>query len=425
LDAALAGAVAERHLRYPADYSYADGYAYGFAPEVLAPGTAAILSALLNKCDDEKSDKSEKPGAAKVGRDAVFLVLQKDINSFDIETEVAALDHRPYRLSLTADSRRNLLLCGRFFGEGIDQAEDSLLFTERMIKEKPELLRTLPAFFPVQITDRCPETASCTICPFAAAVQKNKGLEMAAGDFIRLLDKIAAFAGDAVIDLSLWGETALHARRGAFIEAVLARPALSLVVETAVTNWDEAEIAAYARAASVAAPRLNGMAPLSWIVSAESPWAANPAPESVFQKYFPADSYHQMVRIKGNEDAVEVFYRYWKGKNAQVIIQKYDGFGGALPNRVTADLSPVRRHPCWHLMRDFPVLLDGSVPSCREDTARFAAADGDSGGGVLGNAFTEPLETLWERNAARYREQCKGVYAGLCGACDEWYTYNF
>jgi spiro-SPASM protein len=422
LDPGLAGAVAERHLRYPADYSYADGYAYGFAPEVLAPGTAAILRALLDTCD---KDKEEKLGAAKVSRDAVFLVLQKDINSFDIETEVAGIDHRPYRLSLAADSKRNLLLCKRFFDEGIDQAEDGLLFTERIIREKPELLRTLPAFFPVQVTDRCPrgETASCGICPFADAVQKNKGQEMAEDDFVRLLDRIAAFAGDAVIDLSLWGETALHPKRGAFVEAVLARPALSLVIETAVTNWDEAEIAAYARAASGAAPRLNGMAPLSWIVSAESPSVENPEPRSVFQQYFPADSYHQMVRVKGNEDAVEVFYRYWQGKNARVIIQKYDRFCGALPDRVTADLSPVRRRPCWHLMRDFPVMLDGSVPTCREDTARFAS--GGSGSAVLGNAFAEPLETLWERNAALYREQCGGVYAGLCGLCDEWYTYNF
>ena len=223
-----------------------------------------------------------------------------------------------------------------------------------------------------------------------------------------------------MIDLSLWGEPALHSRRGAFIEAVLARPALSLVVETAVFNWDEGEIAAYAVAASRAAPRLNGMAPLSWIVSAPLPSVENPQPESVFQKHFPADSYHQMVRLKGNEDDVERFYRYWKGHEARVIIQKYDSFGGLLPDRATADLSPVRRHPCWHLMRDFPVLLDGGVPFCREDAARLSDA-----GGRLGNALREPLEAIWERNNAAYREQCDGVYAGLCGTCDEWYTYNF
>jgi spiro-SPASM protein len=250
---------------------------------------------------------------------------------------------------------------------------------------------------------------------------------MAEGDFTLLLDKIAAFAGDAVIDLSLWGEMALQSRRSAFIEAVLARPALSLVVETAVPNWDEAEIAAYSRAASSAAPRLNGMAALSWIASAEPPSMETPEPVSVFQKYFPDDSYHQMVRVKGNEDAVETFYRYWKSKNAQIIIQKYNSFGGVLSDRSTADLSPVRRHPCWHLMRDFPVLLDGSVPSCREDTVlHLGLGTGRcSGNAFLGNALTEPLETLWERNAAAYREHCEGIYKGLCGTCDEWYTYNF
>jgi spiro-SPASM protein len=412
LDPRLAGAIAERHLRYPADYSYADGYAYGFAPEIVSPETAAILGKLL--------DKDAKLGTAKVSRDSVFQVLQKDINSFDIETEVASIDHRPYRLSFTADSKRNLLLCQRFFDEGIDQAEDSLLFTERVIKEKPHMLRTLPAFFSVQVTDRCPVTPSCALCPYAPLSARSGGTEMAVSDFALLLDKIVSYAGDAVIDLSLWGEPALHNDRGALIEAVLARPALSLVIETAIANWDETEIAAYADKARAAPPRHNGMASLSWIVSALSPTGDDPEPRSVFQTYFPADSYHQMIRVKGNEDAVETFYRYWKGRGAQVLIQKYDCFGGILPLRATADLSPFRRHPCWHIMRDFPVLLDGGVPWCREDLDVLTGKRA-----VLGNAFTEPLEAIGERNEAAYREHCGGVFRGICDTCDEWYTYNF
>lgn len=243
---------------------------------------------------------------------------------------------------------------------------------------------------------------------------------MSARDFSRLLDAIAAFAGDAVIDLSLWGEPAMHPERGAFIEAVLARPQLSLIIETAVFHWREAEIERYAALAEEAAPRHNGMAPLSWIVGAEAPTPDNPEPVSVFQTYFPAGSYHQMVRTKGEEDAVEAFYRYWKGKNAQVIIQKYDGFAGALPDRSTADLSPVRRHPCRHIMRDFPVLLDGGVPRCREDLDSLTGKSA-----LLGNVFAEPLEVIWERNAALYRQHCDGVYDALCDTCDEWYTYNF
>ena len=42
LDPDLAARIAERHLRYAAEYSYADGWPYGLAPELLSPGTAAI-----------------------------------------------------------------------------------------------------------------------------------------------------------------------------------------------------------------------------------------------------------------------------------------------------------------------------------------------------------------------------------------------
>jgi len=46
LDPALAGKLAQRHMRYAAEYSYADGWPYGLAPELLSPGTAAILPKL-------------------------------------------------------------------------------------------------------------------------------------------------------------------------------------------------------------------------------------------------------------------------------------------------------------------------------------------------------------------------------------------
>jgi hypothetical protein len=60
LDPVLAGAIAERHLRYNAEYSYADGWPYGLAPELLAPGVAGILANILG--EDE----------GPVERDALF-----------------------------------------------------------------------------------------------------------------------------------------------------------------------------------------------------------------------------------------------------------------------------------------------------------------------------------------------------------------
>ncbi|GHT71792.1 hypothetical protein FACS1894110_25400 [Spirochaetia bacterium] len=87
----------------------------------------------------------------------------------------------------------------------------------------------------------------------------------------------------------------------------------------------------------------------------------------------------------------------------------------------------MQRQPCWHLMRDMPVLLDGTVPLCRED---LSALKGE-GQQILGNVFKNSLEAIWERGAQLYEKHCTkaGVdgpkYPAFCAGCDEYYTYNF
>ncbi|MDR2471432.1 MAG: spiro-SPASM protein [Treponema sp.] len=430
LDPALAGRVAGRHLRFAADYSYADGWPYGLAPELITPGAAGILSKIAG-------DAGEGP----VKRDTLFGVLQRDINSFDIETEIAPVDLRYHRLSLTADSKRNLLLLTRFAGEegktdpeGTGSAEG----IERIIAGRPELLRTLPAFFPIQVSGPCPEAAgagagSCGLCPYPRFGGGRTDF-MEAADFDGILDKIEAFAGDAVIDLSLWGELALHPRREDLIAGTLRRPALSLVIETSGYGWTAAALESAAREAAAAPARRNGLAPLSWIISlgaAVLPGQAGGEPAALAEtlvSLFPRHAggedrvYVEAVRTAGEEDAVERFYRAWKAFGSDhpgpgVIIQKYDSFCGLLPQKQAVDLSPVERRPCWHLMRDFPILMDGTVPLCREDLGPFPQAPG--------NIFREDPLAIWRRGEAAYLEQCAKNYRETCGACDEYYTFNF
>jgi len=438
LDPALAAALAERHNRYGAEYSYADGWPYGFAPELLAHETAGILAKIA---DD-----------GPVERDALFDVIQKDINSFDIETEISPVDLRHYRLSMTADSKRNLLLLSRFVGAGFRSAADA----ETFIREKPGLLRTLPAFFNIQVSGACPQ--ACSLCPWPvygagdgaqggaqAGVIARKDF-MSAAVFASLLDKIADFAGDGVIDLSLWGEAALHPEKIGLIGMVLVRPALSLIIETSGIGWKQEELEVLARTVAISPPRKNHQAPLSWIVSldAHDPgryreirgpgFAEARSCAKTLLSLFPNDTYVQAVRVKGFEDDIEHFYRSWKGEElppgfsaqgrkdgGHIIIQKYDDFCGALPKMQASDLSPVKRRPCWHIQRDMNILLDGRVPRCKED---LAALKGE-GEPLWGNAFGEDLELIWERGAAVYREHCAGEYRGLCANCDEYYTYNF
>jgi len=434
LDPELAKRLADRHLRYAAEYSYADGWPYGIAPELLSPGTAAILAKILNDNDN-----------GPVERDSLFSVIQKDINAFDIETEISSVDLRCHRLRLCADSKRNLLLLRRFAREGRvpDQAPDTAAI-ERVIAERPEILRTLPAFYPVQVYGGCPQ--ACAFCPWPKAggtITERRDF-MEAGRFDSLLEKIAAFSGDAVIDLSLWGELSLHPQKMELIEMVLRRPELDLVIETSGIGWKDDEIdkcAALAKTAGGSAPPSGkNKFRLSWIVSLDT---ADPARYSEIRgtgfaeangfaknllTLFPKDAYVQAVRTAGAEDDIEKFYRSWKEitpNTSNVIIQKYDDFCGLLPVKRASDLSPVRRQPCWHLMRDMPVLIDGSVPLCREQIA------GGNGTAInIGNAFTEPLDVIWERGRRFYTEQAGQMpggkkYDSLCAGCDEYYTYNF
>ncbi|MDR2661425.1 MAG: spiro-SPASM protein [Treponema sp.] len=448
LDPSLAGKLAERHVRYGAEYSYADGWPLGLGPELIGSAPAGILFKIAG--DD---------GKGPVNRETLFSILQKDINSFDIETEISPVDLRCHRLSLTADSKRNLLLLSRFARAGCAGAAEA----EQIVADHPEFLRTLPAFFPLQVSGPCPggalagKTGACPLCPYPLfgardGTVADRGDFLDPGDFEKLLDKIENFAGDGVIDLSLWGELSLHPRRDDLIRAVLERPALSLVIESSGLGWGALEN--YAAWAAAAPKRRNGLPPLSWIISLhgkdlprgkefsgqELPGAGSPFPESVsFVKAlaaaFPREPgtgdrvYVQAVRTAGAEDEIETFYRAWKAYGADqpgpaIIIQKYDSFCGFLPERQAVDLSPVERRPCWHLMRDFPVLIDGTVPVCREDLdCTVTGFPGASRG--LGNILREEAETIWNRGAELYRSHCEKSYEKLCARCDEYYTYNF
>jgi spiro-SPASM protein len=438
LDPALAAAIAERHLRYAAEYSYADGWPYGFSPELLSPGTAGILAKIAG--DDQ----------SPVERDSLFAVLQKDINAFDIETEISPADLRSHRLYLSADSKRNLLLLTRFSAAvsgGVPAAADAA----GIIAGKPELLRTLPAFYPIQVAGGCPQ--SCAICPWpdlggrmgTPVTGRKDFLDPAA--FEALLDRIAAFSGDGVIDISLWGETALHPQKMELIRMTLARPELALVIETCGVGWKEEELEA---AASLAASAPSGSAtirpirpPLSWILSLDTAdprryrelrgpgFAEATGNARKLLGLFPKDAYVQAVRTAGAEDDIEKFYRSWKeaapSGAANIIIQKYDDFCGARQRMQASDLSPVERQPCWHLMRDLPILLDGTVPRCREDLSVFGGVKDK----ILGNVFSDSLDTIWSRGEEFYVQQCalacskEPEYQGSCSGCDEYYTYNF
>jgi spiro-SPASM protein len=135
---------------------------------------------------------------------------------------------------------------------------------------------------------------------------------------------------------------------------------------------------------------------------------------------FPKNAYVQAVRMKQNEERLEKFYRNWKAKTDNVIIQKYDSFATYLPDRSVADLSPLERPPCRHLARDLSILIDGTVPLCKDCLAPRINDDSIA----LGNVFEEGLEKLWQKGERYFIDHMKGDYPSICKRCDEYHTYN-
>jgi len=402
LDAGITGRMLESHRRYFAEYSFADGYPYGMAPELLQSSILPLLKRLVAEQD------------VPLNRETLFSIIQKDINSFDIETEISPNDLRSLRISLTCDTRRNYLLCRRLFESG-DTGEAALLET---IRTKGGMLRTLPAYINMQVIDSCPQ--ACSYCPFpifGGNVLQN-GARMELEDFLTIIKRVEEFAPESTVNLSLWGEPSLHPAIADMIEAIEATDSLSLNIETSGIGWDSEVIERLAT---------RGLTRTDWIVSLD---ASDPqlyrslrgpgleeaqATALKLLERFPGRVYIQAVRMNENEEHLESFYRSWKDQSAQVIIQKYDHFAGALPERKVADLSPLTREPCWHLKRDLVVLLDGSVVMCREDIRSTYK---------LGNLLTDDLATVWEQGESLYLRHVSGDYPEICRTCDEYYTYN-
>jgi spiro-SPASM protein len=424
IDPKLTDSLYRKHLRYAAEYTFADGYPYGLAPEILAGGLLPILSGLTKDCADS------------VSRTAIFDAVKRDINSFDIETEIAPTDLRQLRLELACDTKRNAMLCESL--EGIT-AEN---YAERA-KSRGFALRTLPSFYAVQVAAKCP--FECLYCPYPDFCQSGKGRSpgkkateldayMPRSSFAALLDKITDFSEDAVVSLSLWGECSYHPEIAGLVADVLARPSLSVLIETTGIGWSRASLDSIAAAVRASSPRANGQNPINWIVSLDAVGSAlygqahgladgATAPLRDAMAFtqdaaalFPGMVWPQMVRMNENEAELEPFYRFWKEKLGRVIVQKHDHFCRSIPDRRVADLSPLVRTPCWHLKRDMCILLDGTVPFCREDL--YASRS-------CGNALADDLESIWAGNRSLYEQHVCGIHEGMCGACDEYYTYNF
>ncbi len=443
LDKSLTEKIIDSHITYKSEYTFSDGYPYGFAPEALNAGTIGILA--------ELSKTTQKTlGEQSVTRDGIYNLIKTDINSFDVETVIADADWRLLRLSFHCGIKDNFMQCKALYDEaGKTEGVDEL---SEIASKSLKCLKTVPGFYNIQISDAV--SFASVYLPYCEAYkEKNKISPLCAPSkasnlpfmpfdkLSNLIDKIAEFSGNSVIGLSAWGEPLYHPDFLKIVEKILSYPGLSVFMETdgllVTPELCEAmqKLEASAPARTHQWQKIMIAVTLDAVTEATYQKLHKNAPEGSFQKAvnsvallqnaLPGSVYPQFVRMNENEAELEAFFRYWNEKTnpsgGNLIIQKYDDFTGILPECKPADLSPLERDPCWHLRRDLTILSSGETPACR------ACVLGGSPCGTFsaGNVFTESLEEVWHKTDELLQNHINKKYCQKCEKCDEWYTFNF
>jgi spiro-SPASM protein len=401
IDVNICTSMLDLHRNEIVEYTFGEGYPVGVAPEILNVDLLPKLISLLGREEDE------------LKRDTVFSCLQKEINSFDIETHFAEQDMKLKRIELALSPRRYSIITERVIERaGIECSYDQFC---RLVGREPGILRSLPSFVEIEVTNRTNGP-----CPY----QPHDRLDRERGDmdiqtYGRCLDQFSSFTDHYYIAFSNMGEPLLNPHIRTMIEYTLDRPDVHLLFESDGHLFTP-DFTDYVT--SLHSDRISFVFDVDAVqdetyrsvhggnlkrVERNIRYLLSKSPENV---------YVQMVRMDDNENEMLAFYDRWEADGARIIIQKYNNFCGLLPTRSHADLRPLDRQPCWHLMRDLVVLNNGDVPRCKQDiNASFP----------LGNIRDLPVDDIWLGNEQVYLDHCKGIYDELCETCDEYYTFNF
>ncbi len=403
------------------DYTFADGFPTGYAPEVLRRDALAALSSLAAS------------GALEWTRTILFDALSRDINAFDVETEAATEDYALLRLSLTVDTRQNYLLCRRLVERGAADTGESgkepdptreryhdrgiPLLAELM--RAPDVGRTLPYYYYVQITTEMVQRPSYTPWSDArwAPDPPGEGTHMDLDTWKAVLARLAEWTPEATIAIGYRGEPALHPAIAECIAEVARYPGLTLYVETAGVGWTADALAALAESPVEAViVELDAIDETRYRALRGVGYEEALATIERLAVTMPGRVYVQGTRMVENEWELQDFFKRWDAtEGVEPLIQKYNSWAGRLPDRKVADFSPLERNACRHLQRDMVILVDGVVPRCFQDLDKEARR---------GSILREAPDEVWDRAAAEYLDHVGGVLPEMCKRCDEFYTFN-
>lgn len=453
------------------DYTFADGFPIGFAPEIVRRETLAPLRELA------------LAGRIPWTRTLLFDAVMQDINAFDVETEAAQEDYALLRVSLTVDQRGDYLVCRnaarylRHLGTEQTSAEQSMepaqelgtaepgtgtheahepqapVGTEQrgsvLFDEDPEPVlkfvlaqgashRTAPRYAQVQISTAqsvVPMYTQLESIPLGTEQVEQVGTEqdkkyratnqsadpreeLSPELFGRFLTQLHDLSPEATVAIGYRGEPALHSNFAAIIAACENLPKGTFFLETSGVGWTPhlTQLLINTNIFHAIIVEVDANTEQTYTQLRGEHWNEVQNFVEILRGALPGKVYVQATRLQENEWELQDFFRKWKETpGVTPIIQKYNDIAGKLPDRRVSDLSPITRCPCFHLQRDIVVLANGTVPRCFQDI------DGEA---VRGSITSDSLDVIWNRGADEYLAHHRKEYPAMCKSCDEYYTFN-
>ena len=122
----------------------------------------------------------------------------------------------------------------------------------------------------------------------------------------------------------------------------------------------------------------------------------------------------QFIEMPENQHELEEFRAYWLAQGAQLKIRKMMSWGGTFGTPL--NVPQEERIPCPWGLTMMHVFWDGRVPRCSGDV---------EGEEAVGNAWEQPLSTLWGRLADFHKLHLEHRFSELpenCQRCKDWMT---
>lgn len=385
------------HFKFLNDFTFSSGYPEGFLPSILRGNISKSLALLAKDSDSE-----------------VFDVIKRDLNSFDVDIKVSDTDFRMLRINLSSMKEIDFIFLKRLLSVLKNNFKDPCFFL-KTLGENLKFLRTIPSYYNLQIShaeDQDVVYSPLSKLPFSS-VKKFMSLE----ELKTLVVKAQEFSKEYSLGLSLWGECALNPEIYDIISFLEDFEAVKrVVIESSGLSWDKDALLRINPKKTVFILQIDAIDIEIYKKMRGDGFKVALANADFFISNFKQNTYIQAVRTKINEDNLQDFYNYFKKKTDNVIIQKFSKYNQFIENLEVLNLEPLKRFSCWHLKRDFPILIDGIVPLCKEDVERKH---------ILGNAFKDSFEKIWDAGKVVYLDHVEENYKDICRDCDEYYTYNF